>query len=84
MMIQRIAGATRVIGKSQGYLGLPLRDEIREVTIGGEVVQCCAMVTAWEPTPEEITRINAGGLVYLCILGTGQPPVMLDVGEPPE
>lgn len=28
MQIGRITGATRVLGKSQGYMGLPLRDEM--------------------------------------------------------
>lgn len=84
MIISRIAGATRVIGQSQGYLGLPLRDEIVEVKIGGEVVTCRRMVTAWEPTPDEIKRIVAGAPVYLSVLGNGHPPVMLDVGEAPE
>ena len=28
MQIGRILNATRVLGKSQGYMGLPLRDEI--------------------------------------------------------
>ena len=27
MQIGRVAGATRTIGKSQGYMGLPIRDE---------------------------------------------------------
>lgn len=84
MIIKRIAGATRTIGQSQGYLGLPLRDEIRNVTIGDQVHRCRAMVTAWEPTPEEIERITRGAPVYLCVLGQGHPPVMLDVGEEPE
>jgi hypothetical protein len=29
MQIGRIEGATRVLGKSQGYYGLPVRDEVR-------------------------------------------------------
>jgi hypothetical protein len=84
MMIIRIAGATRVIGQSQGYLGLPLRDEIREMKLGDAVHRFHAMVTAWEPTPDEIARIVAGAPIYLCVLGTGHPPVMLDVGDAPE
>lgn len=84
MIIKRIAGATRTIGQSQGYLGLPLRDEIREVSIGGEIARCHAMVTAWEPTPDEIERIKSGAPIYLCVLGNMHPPVMLNVGEAPE
>lgn len=83
MIIARVAGATRTIGKSQGYLGLPIRDEIREVTIGGDVHRCQAMVSAWEPTPDEIAKIVAGAPILVCLLGSAHPPVMLDVGEPP-
>ena len=79
MLIARIPNATRVIGKSQGYLGLPLRDEIRDTTADGEQTPC--MVTAWEPTPDELARLNAGASVHLVIVGTQHPPVLLEVGE---
>jgi hypothetical protein len=82
MIIARISGATRVIGKSQGYMGLPIRDEVRHTTVDGE--RTPVMVTAWEPTPDELERLSKGALVQLCVLGTGHPPVMLEVGEIPE
>ena len=82
MIIARIAGATREIGKSQGYLGLPLRDEPIDCPVNGP--QTPSMVTAWTPTPDEIARLQAGAPVYLRILGTVHPPVMLTVGEIPE
>ena len=81
MIIGRIEGATRVLGKSQGYLGLPLRDVVINSTVGGP--ETPAMETAWVPTPDEIARINAGAPVILRVLGTAHPPVMVDVGEPP-
>jgi hypothetical protein len=81
MQIARIEGATRVLGKSQGYLGLPLRDEKICCPVNGPNVS--AMVTAWEPTPDEIKRLNAGAKIYLRILGTTHPPVMLEVGATP-
>ncbi len=81
MQIAMIEGATRIIGKSQGYLGLPLRDEAVDCTVGGEATPC--MVTAWQPTPDELARLNAGASVHLRILGTAHPPVMVEVGEPP-
>lgn len=84
MIIGRIAGATRVLGQSQGYLGLPLRDEVIDLAIGGELKPCSRMVTAWEPTPDELTRLAAGAPVYLSVLGNVHPPVMLDVGPVPE
>ena len=79
MLIARIPNATRVIGKSQGYLGLPLRDEVRNTTVHGEQTPC--MVTAWEPTPDELERLNAGASVHLVIVGTQHPPCLLEVGE---
>lgn len=82
MIIARITGATRVLGKSQGYLGLPLRDELIHDTVNGPGTP--AIVTAWEPTPDELARLNAGAFVQLRIIGTGHPPVMLEVGEVPE
>ncbi|WP_426229304.1 hypothetical protein [Pararhizobium sp. DWP3-4] len=82
MQIGMIAGATRVIGKSQGYLGLPLRDETINCTVGGDGTH--AMCTAWLPTPDEIERINAGAPVILRIIGTAHPPVMVEVGQTPD
>lgn len=81
MQIGMIAGHTRIIGKSQGYLGLPIRDITTECTVNGP--ETPAMETAWLPTPAEIAAINAGASIILRILGTGHPPVMLYVGEEP-
>ncbi|MEQ5793103.1 hypothetical protein LZ686_00445 [Paracoccus sp. NFXS7] len=81
MLIGTIEGVTRVIGKSQGYLGLPLRDEVMNCTVNGEGTT--AMVTAWQPTDEKLARLNAGASVHLRVLGTVHPPVMVGVGDPP-
>lgn len=81
MLIGTIEGVTRIIGKSQDYLGLPLRDEVMTCTVNGEGTP--AMVTAWQPTPDELTRLNAGASVHLRVLGTVHPPVMVGVGDPP-
>lgn len=81
MQIAMIEGATRIIGKSQGYLGLPIRDEAIHCTVGGEGTPC--MVTAWQPTPDELARLNAGASVHLRLLGTAHPPVIVEVGEAP-
>lgn len=78
MLIQRIAGATRVLGQSQGYLGLPVRDEILQP---GDIP---CMVTAWEPSPEELERLNSGAPVYLRVMGVAHPPVKIEVGDAPE
>jgi hypothetical protein len=78
----RIPGATRVLGKSQGYLGLAVRDELVHDTVNGAGTP--AMTTAWEPTPAEIEAIVKGAPVHVQILGTRHPPIMVTVGQPPE
>lgn len=82
MQIGRIKGCTRVLGKSQGYMGLPVRDETINCTVGGE--QTPAMVTAWHPTPKELEALNAGAPVHVRLIGTGHPPILVEVGEVPE
>jgi hypothetical protein len=82
VIIGHIQGCTRILGKSQGYLGLPLRDVIIHDTVNGPGTP--AMETAWLPTPDELARLAAGAPVVLRVLGTGHPPVMVDVGEVPE
>lgn len=81
MQIGRVSGATRTIGKSQGYMGLPLRDEIINCSVNGEHTP--VMVTAWFPTPAELALLNAGAPVHLRVLGVNHPPVMVEVGEAP-
>ncbi len=36
-----------------------------------------AVISAWKPTPEELAMLNAGGPIYLHVIGRTQPPVML-------
>jgi hypothetical protein len=81
MQIGMVEGCTRVIGKSQGYIGLPLRDELIHCSVNGPNTP--AMITAWYPTPEEIAAITAGAPVHLRILGVQHPPVMIEVGPQP-
>lgn len=35
------------------------------------------LVSRWEPTPKELAALNAGGSIELWIMGSQQPPVML-------
>ncbi len=81
MQIGHVAGATREIGKSQGYRGLPLRDEIINCAVNGLTP---SMVSAWIPTPKEIEAIVAGAPVHLRVLGVTHPPVSIEVGEVPK
>lgn len=81
MQIGRIKDATRVLGKSQGYKGLPVRDEF---VVNGDGSKTPYMVTAWFPTPKELEALNAGAPVHVRIIGTGHPPIRVDVGDIPE
>lgn len=79
MQIEVIRGATRVIGESQGYIGLPLRDiTVFDAAAGRERP---AMETAWSPTAEELEALNRGEPVILQLLGNRHPPVMIGVGD---
>ena len=80
MLIKRITNATRVLGKSQGYIGLPIRDVATVDKTTGVLVN--RMISAWELTPDEIDRLKQGATIYLHVLGTEHPPVMIKVGEP--
>ena len=73
---------TRVLGKSQGYYGLPIRDEVHNDSVTGPGTP--VMVTAWFPTPDELAALNAGAPIHLTVVGTGHPPVMMGVGDVPE
>lgn len=78
MIPARILGFTRFLGapknwpESETCVGLAITDIKTEI---GNVMQ-----SAWEPTPDELDRLNAGAKVILSICGTGHPAVMLSVG----
>jgi hypothetical protein len=95
MEIGRIQGATRVLGKSQGYYGLPIRDEaknlgdlphmlltLRDTPVDGPNTP--TMVTAWLPSPDELAALAAGAPILVSLVGTGHPPIMVSVGSAPE
>lgn len=79
MIVAMIDGCTRMLGAPPDWtpetsgrcVGLPIRDEMN-----GDMP---CMVSAWEPTPQEIAMIAAGAKVYLSVIGIGHPPVRLFV-----
>jgi hypothetical protein len=82
MLIGRIPNATRVLGASQGYHALPIRDEnIRDPAINATRP---FMASAWMPTPAELVRLLMGASVILRLMGREHPPTMLDVGRTPD
>jgi hypothetical protein len=79
MIIGRIRGATRVLGKPANWHETHPDQECGELAIvdipaeqGGP-----QMVSAWFPTPEEMMLLRSGQPVYLSIFGTVHPPVAL-------
>ena len=80
MQIGRIEGCTRVLGKSQGYLGLPIRDEVITCSVGGP--ETPAMTTAWLPTPDELAALQAGAPISGAGVATSQGGATLSVGRP--
>ena len=76
MQVGVIEGHTRILGKSQGYRGLPIRDTVEDGTP--------EMTSVWQPGPQDIAAINAGASIYLTIVGAQHPPVRIEVGEPPK
>ncbi len=76
MLIARIFGFTRVLAENQPeYLSMPIRDEM-----GPHGAQ---MVSAWEPTEQELARLVNGAKIELKVLGTIHPAVSVEVGDVP-
>jgi len=81
MLSAHIEGATRVIGKSQGYNGLAVLDAAVSCAVNGPDTP--AMQTAWHPTPDELAALNAGAAVVVQLLGRDHPPILVGVAAPP-
>ncbi len=82
MIPGRIAGATRYLGAPANWnpetdgdcAHLAVRDVVDE---GVPLMQ-----SVWEPTPDELACLAAGGRVRLDVVGTSHPPVILYVAAP--
>jgi hypothetical protein len=76
MEMIRIAGTTREMAKHQKeYATLCIRDDI----IRNDKIAFHCMVSAWQPTPEELAALNAGAPIYLSIFNGPYPPDTLGV-----
>lgn len=82
MDIVVVRGVTRLVGKRQGYRGLPIRDEIINCAVGGPATPCMASV--WRPSPAELAALNDGGAIEVKIVGTLHPPILVGVIQNPE
>lgn len=80
MIIKRIEGANRVFGAPPDWNGIDTSCgalPVREVN----TPEGMFMVSAWEPTPEELRAIAAGETIKLWVRGPGHPVVALTVGD---
>jgi hypothetical protein len=80
MIPGRITGATHDLGKPADWddsKGRCASLPVRQVLCAGELV----MISAWQPTPEELRKLNLGESVHLMIWGNTHPVVALGVGE---
>lgn len=85
MIIGRIEGTTRVIGESQGYEPLPLRDQLMTYECAnGHQHTCPTMTTAWYPTPAELKALLDGSPVHVRLIGVAHPPIYVAVPEAAE
>lgn len=84
MELKRPGRATRAMGRNQSEFNtLWIRDEVCEFsTTDNKTYHAARMVCCFKPTAEELAALNAGGLVYLSIMGTQFPPVLVTVGDP--
>ena len=80
MLVGSPEGTTRILGKAQGYMGLPVRDETILIEGKGE---CPAVLTAWHPTPAELALLNAGAAIHVRLITASVPPMLVSVGPAP-
>ena len=78
MKIGMIKNATAIIGRSQGYQGLPILAEIIiDPATGKEAPQ---FTSEWIPSPEDILAIMGGAPIRVKCLNA-QPPILVEVGD---
>jgi hypothetical protein len=79
MIPRRIVGATRYLGAPKGWE--PDKDgtcsHLAILDVPSDNGGAPVMISAWEPTPKELEALNAGAPVYLQIVGSAHPPVMV-------
>lgn len=83
-MNRHLDGAVRSVGARQGYLGISVLYGSCVLCLDGRDITAPTVVTAWEPTPDELAALSAGASVMLELLAQAQPPMRIWVGTPPE
>jgi hypothetical protein len=83
MIPGRVANASRYLGAPLGWNPETDGPCGHLAIVDMDTTAGPAMMSVWEPTPEEIARIVAGANVRLIVVGRIHPPVELSVGPPP-
>jgi hypothetical protein len=80
MISVRIEGANVDFGKPPDWddeSGHCATLAVKHAIVGGHHV----LISAWEPTPEELVKLNAGETIKLMIYSKSHPVVSIIVGE---
>lgn len=73
---------TRVIGAPKGWD--QASQPCQALAVTDQVVEGVpALVSFWQPTPDEVKVLAAGGTVALWVFGGGMPPVGIEVEPAP-
>ena len=89
MINKMIRGFTRILGKpldwkeeDHGKCGALAVLDLEEDVMGNGTISN-SMISAWDPTPDEMRKLKFGAPVYLRVAGVAHPPVAIWVGDPP-
>lgn len=83
MKFVAIEGANLSLGEGQEeYETIRVRKGITLVTYGSLAVPVPNMVAEIKPDAEDLERLNAGGSLFINILGEGWPPIGLTSYDP--
>lgn len=80
MIIKRIEGAHRVFGAPPDWNGEDMSCGVLPV-LDVQTPEGPFMVSAWEPSPEELKALLAGATIKLWVRGQIHPVVALTVGD---
>ena len=80
MLIGRIDGATRVLGKPVDWNP---EDKCQSLAIKDHTLDTGqnVMESSWVPTPQEAEALGQGAHIHLWVWGSGHPPVAITVEE---
>lgn len=77
------AGLDVYVAEEQALLEAAAEPEVYDLPVwSGEVEGVPRCISRWEPSPEERVAIAAGGPVWLWVVGTTHPPLVLDAQSP--